>query len=101
MFFRVMDKSRLPDLVRGLSAEYEVVGPVAKGDTFVFSTVDDPSVLRLDYDTTIEDELAKLKGTYVDTLPALVSVPTPIPHRAKHDSATAFDSRSHPGSSRR
>jgi len=53
MFFRVMDKSRLPDLVKGLSEEFEVVGPVAKGDTFVFSTIHDPAELRLDYDTTI------------------------------------------------
>jgi len=53
MFFRVMDKSRLGDLVRGLSEHYEVVGPVAKGDSFVFSTIEDPDVLRLDYDSTI------------------------------------------------
>jgi len=53
MFFRVMDKSRLPDLVRGLSSRYEVVGPVAKGDAFVFGTVEQPEELRLDYTTTI------------------------------------------------
>ena len=53
MFFRVMDKSRLPDLVRGLATEFEVVGPVAKGDAFVFGEIEDPSDLRLDYSTTI------------------------------------------------
>ena len=53
MFFRVMDKARLPDLVRGLATQYEVVGPVAKGAAFVFGTIADPSELRLDYDTTI------------------------------------------------
>ncbi len=53
MFFRVMDKDRLPDLVRGLSATYEVVGPVAKGTSYVFATIDDPAELALDYDTTI------------------------------------------------
>jgi len=53
MFFRVMDKSRLPHLVRGLAASYEVVGPVAKGDTFVFAEIDDPEELRLDYTATI------------------------------------------------
>ncbi|MBI5231937.1 MAG: 4Fe-4S dicluster domain-containing protein [Coriobacteriales bacterium] len=53
MFFRVMDKDRLPDLVRGLAAEYEVIGPIAKGDEFVFAIVSDPTELRLDYDTTI------------------------------------------------
>ena len=53
MFFRVMDKSRLPDLVRGLSTDHEVIGPIAKGDAFVFGTVLDPSELRLDYDATL------------------------------------------------
>ncbi|HSK47762.1 MAG TPA: 4Fe-4S dicluster domain-containing protein [Coriobacteriia bacterium] len=53
MFFRVMDKSRLDDLVRGLAKQFEVVGPVAKGDAFVFGKIEDPSLLRLDYDTTI------------------------------------------------
>lgn len=53
MFFRVMDKARLDDLVRGLVSHYEVVGPVAKGGTFVFDRLEDPSALRLDYDTTL------------------------------------------------
>jgi formate hydrogenlyase subunit 6/NADH:ubiquinone oxidoreductase subunit I len=53
MFFRVMDKSRLGDLVRGLAERYEVVGPVARGDAFVFDRIDDPESLALDYDTTI------------------------------------------------
>ena len=53
MFFRVMDKSRLPDLVAGLSADFEVLGPVPKGEKFVFAPLLDPADLRLDYDTTI------------------------------------------------
>ena len=53
MFFRVMDKSRLPDLVAGLRADFEVIGPVAKGEKFVFATLQDPADLRLDYDTTL------------------------------------------------
>lgn len=53
MFFRIMDKERLPELVSGLASGYEIIGPVAKGDSFVFDTIDDPSRLRLDYDTTI------------------------------------------------
>jgi formate hydrogenlyase subunit 6/NADH:ubiquinone oxidoreductase subunit I len=53
MFFRVMDRSRVPDLVRGLAEEYEVVGPIAKDGKYVFGRVDDPSELRLDYDTTL------------------------------------------------
>ncbi len=53
MFFRVMDKARIADLVRGLSTEYEVIGPVAKGERFTFSVIEDPADLRLDFDTTI------------------------------------------------
>ncbi|MDA3936363.1 MAG: 4Fe-4S dicluster domain-containing protein [Actinomycetota bacterium] len=53
MFFRVMDTSRLPDLVRGLSRDHEVIGPVAKEERFVFAAIDDPADLRLDYDTTL------------------------------------------------
>ncbi|MDP2181472.1 MAG: 4Fe-4S dicluster domain-containing protein [Actinomycetota bacterium] len=53
MFFRMMDTSRLPDLVRGLSQRYEVIGPVAKGARFVFGPIEDPADLRLDYDTTL------------------------------------------------
>ena len=53
MFFRVMDKSRMPDLVAGLKADFEVLGPVAKGEKFVFAALDDPADLRLDYDTTL------------------------------------------------
>lgn len=48
-----MAKDRLPDLVRGLQAAYEVVGPVSKGSTYVFATIEDPAQLALDYDTTI------------------------------------------------
>ncbi|MDH4139003.1 MAG: 4Fe-4S dicluster domain-containing protein [Coriobacteriia bacterium] len=53
MFFRVMDQSRLPDLVRGLAEEFEVVGPVAKDDRYVFGRIEDPADLELHYDTTL------------------------------------------------
>lgn len=53
MFFRIIDKDRLPDLVRGLATDYEVVGPVEKGGKFVFAPISDPAELRLGYDTTI------------------------------------------------
>jgi sulfhydrogenase subunit beta (sulfur reductase) len=53
LFFRTIDKDRVPDLVRGLATEFDVVGPVAKGDAFVFAQVADPAELRLDYDTTL------------------------------------------------
>ncbi len=53
MFFRIMDKGHLPDLVVGLSKGFEVIGPVAKGDRFTFDRIDRPEDLRLDYDTTL------------------------------------------------
>lgn len=53
MFFRVMGKDRLPELVVGLAADHEVIGPVAKGDTYVFAPIARAADLRLDYDTTI------------------------------------------------
>lgn len=53
MFFRVMEKSRVDELVSGLSAHFEVLGPVARGDSFAFDVVTDPEKLRLDYDTTL------------------------------------------------
>ncbi|MCG2806724.1 MAG: 4Fe-4S dicluster domain-containing protein [Coriobacteriia bacterium] len=53
MFFRIMDKDRLPDLVAGLSKGFEVIGPVAKGERFVFERIETPEMLRLDYDTTL------------------------------------------------
>lgn len=53
MFFRILEKERLPELVRGLAVEFEVIGPVAKDDRFVFARIEDPSDLRLDYDTTL------------------------------------------------
>jgi len=53
VFFRIIAKDRLPDLVRGLATEYEVVGPVEKGGTHVFARIDDPADLTLDYETTI------------------------------------------------
>jgi len=53
MFFRIMDKDRLPDLVVGLSKGFEVIGPVAKGERFTFERIETPDMLRLDYDTTL------------------------------------------------
>jgi sulfhydrogenase subunit beta (sulfur reductase) len=53
VFFRVLEKARMAELVRGLATEFEVVGPVARGDSFAFAPVTDPAELRLDYDTTL------------------------------------------------
>jgi sulfhydrogenase subunit beta (sulfur reductase) len=53
VFFRMIDKEHLPDLVSGLATEFEVVGPQAKGDSFVYAPLEDPQDLRLDFDTTL------------------------------------------------
>lgn len=53
MFFRVIDKARLPDLVSGLATEFEVIAPVEKDGRFVFAQTSDASEIRLDYDTTL------------------------------------------------
>lgn len=53
MFFRILKKEHLDDLVKGLASEYEVVGPVAKGPAFVFAPVTNASELTMDYPTTI------------------------------------------------
>jgi ferredoxin len=49
----VLDKGAVAPLVEALTADYRVVGPVAKGPEFAFGTITDPRQLRLDYNTTI------------------------------------------------
>jgi len=49
----LLDKRDIPALVALLSKELEVYGPVAHGPTFRFEAIEDPTQLRLDYDTTI------------------------------------------------
>jgi sulfhydrogenase subunit beta (sulfur reductase) len=53
VFFRIIPKREIPELVRGLARELEVIGPVAKDGAFVYAPIGDPSDLRLDYDTTL------------------------------------------------
>ncbi|GAB4291723.1 MAG: 4Fe-4S dicluster domain-containing protein [Coriobacteriia bacterium] len=53
MFFRMVEKDQIADLVRGLASDYEVVGPVEKQGRFVFAPVAAAEELRLDYDTTL------------------------------------------------
>jgi len=53
VFFKIIAKDEVPDLVRGIATEYEVIGPQAKGTAFVFAPLKDPADLRLDYDMTI------------------------------------------------
>ncbi|MDH7497259.1 MAG: 4Fe-4S dicluster domain-containing protein [Syntrophomonadaceae bacterium] len=49
----VLPKQEMGGFVAGLAARYEVLGPVAKEEEFVFAPVSSAAELRLDYDTTI------------------------------------------------
>lgn len=49
----VLPKAGLGGFVARLKKDYEVLGPVAKGEEFVFAPVADADELRLNYDTTI------------------------------------------------
>jgi sulfhydrogenase subunit beta (sulfur reductase) len=53
MPLKVIDKKDMASLVTSIGEEMEVVGPVAKGDKFVFGPIDDFSQLRLDYNITL------------------------------------------------
>ena len=54
MFFRVMDKARLPDLVSGLQTELRGRrARRARRRLRLRDRSDDPGRLRLDYDTTL------------------------------------------------
>ena len=53
MPFKVIDKKDMASLVTSIMAEREVVGPVAKDGKFIFSPIDDYSLLRLDHNITL------------------------------------------------
>jgi ferredoxin len=53
MSLRILDKGALAPLVSALMADYQVIGPQAKGPKFAFGPIADPAQLRLDYNTTI------------------------------------------------
>ncbi|HIE39236.1 MAG TPA: Ni/Fe hydrogenase subunit beta [Anaerolineales bacterium] len=53
MRLRILPKEEIPRMVQALMADYQVVGPKAKGPKFVFEPVADPSEMRLDYNITI------------------------------------------------
>jgi ferredoxin len=53
VFFRIVPKDRMADLVTGLATEYEVIAPVAKGERFVLAPVTDASSIRLEHDVTL------------------------------------------------
>jgi len=49
----VLPKAELGNFVAELKKDNEVLGPVAKGEEYIFAPVDDVKDLCLDYDTTI------------------------------------------------
>ncbi len=49
----VLPKAELGNFVAELKKDNEVLGPVAKGEEYIFAPIDDVNKLRLDYDTTI------------------------------------------------
>jgi sulfhydrogenase subunit beta (sulfur reductase) len=53
MSLMILDKGALALLVNALMADYQVIGPQAKGPKFAFGSITDPAQLRLDYNTTI------------------------------------------------
>ena len=53
MSLKILDKGAVAPLVNALMADYQVIGPQAKGPKFAFGPLSDPAELRLDYNTTI------------------------------------------------
>jgi ferredoxin len=49
----VIDKQAMASFVNNMMDDYRVVGPVAKGSKFAFDQIEDPTDLRLDYNTSI------------------------------------------------
>jgi sulfhydrogenase subunit beta (sulfur reductase) len=53
MSLMILDKGAVAPLVEALMADYQVIGPQAKGPKFAFGPIADPAQLRLDYNITI------------------------------------------------
>ena len=53
MSLMILDKGAVAPLVDALMADYQVIGPQAKGPKFAFGPITDPAQLRFDYNTTI------------------------------------------------
>jgi len=84
---KILDKEAVGPLVSALIADYQVVGPQAKGPEFAFGPIAEPAQLRLDYNTTIlppkkvlqppEERLATFKlGSEPRVEPAVEAGPT-------------------------
>jgi len=53
MSLKIINKGDVAAFVFSMQSQYEVMGPIARENKFVFARVDDPAQLRLDYSTTI------------------------------------------------
>lgn len=53
MFFRILKKESVTDLINGLAKTREVIGPRKKGSEYVFDIIEDPDDIVLDYPTTL------------------------------------------------
>jgi ferredoxin len=49
----VMEKKDFPSFIEELRKEYEFIGPVRKGKSYIFDKISDEKEISLDYDTTI------------------------------------------------
>ena len=56
----ILAKKEVPGFVERLMADYEVVGPVAKDNAFVYAPLRRPAELRLDYPITLQSPKAFL-----------------------------------------
>lgn len=52
MFFRIIERDQVPDLVRAFAEHYEVVGPIKRGTGWAYAKIDDPADLQLDFGIT-------------------------------------------------
>jgi hypothetical protein len=50
---QAIPKGRIPDAVSILSKTHRIVAPISRGKSFVFSVIEDPKSVRLDYPSTI------------------------------------------------
>lgn len=53
MSLKIISKQDMTPFVSSVMSQYDVLGPVAKENKFVFATLTDAAQLRLDYNSTI------------------------------------------------
>lgn len=88
MSFKIMPKSKLPEWVNWLRAQFRVVGPKALHGQYVFDDIEDPAELVLDYPTSVlppkkfmlptREELFRFNTGTVETEPVIEATPTVV-----------------------